>query len=52
MTNYLKMTQKELDINAVMDRLIRKEILIKEASEMINKSERQTFRIKNRYIKE
>ena len=52
MTNYLKMTQKELDINNVMDRLIKKEMLLKEASERINKSKRQTIRIKNKYKKE
>ena len=52
MTNYLKMTQKELNINNIMDRLIKKEILVKEACIMINKSNRQTIRIKNKYIKE
>lgn len=52
MTNYLQMTQKELDINTVMDKLIKKKIWIKEASKMINKCIKQTRRIKNRYIKE
>jgi len=51
MTKYLQMTQKELNINTVMDRLIKKELWIKEASKMINKSKRQVIRIKNRYIK-
>jgi hypothetical protein len=46
------MTQKELNINTVMDRLIKKEILVKEACLMINKSDRQTIRIKNKYILE
>ena len=52
MTNYLKMTQKELNINTVMDRLIKKEMWIKEASKLINKSQKQTRRIKQKYIKE
>jgi len=52
MTNYLKMTQKELNINTVMDKLIKKELLIKEVSKIINKSERQVIRIKKKYIKE
>jgi len=52
MTNYLTMTMKELKINTVMDRLIKKEILVKEACIMINKSKRQTIRIKKKYIKE
>ncbi|NOQ50451.1 MAG: ISNCY family transposase [Mycoplasmataceae bacterium] len=46
------MTKKELHINTVMDRLIREDILVKEASKMINKSKRQTIRIKNKYILE
>jgi len=49
MTNYLQMTEKELNINTVMDRLIKKEIKLKEASNLINKSMRQTKRIKKRY---
>jgi len=52
MTNYLQMTQKELNINTVMDRLIKKEIRIKEASKLICKSYKQTWRIKKRYILE
>jgi len=52
MTNYLKMTQKELDINTIMDKLIKKEIGIKEASTRINRSKRQTLRIKKKYINE
>ena len=32
MPNYLQMTQKELHINTVMDKLIKKELWIKEAS--------------------
>ena len=52
MTNYLQMTQKELNINTVMDKLIKKDIWIKEASKMINKCIKQTRRIKNKYIKE
>jgi hypothetical protein len=50
MTNYIKMSLKELNINTVMDRLIRKEIKLKEASKLINKSERQTIRIRKKYI--
>lgn len=52
MTNYLKMTKQELKINTVMDRLVKKEILLKEARIMINKSSRQTIRIKEKYLKE
>jgi len=52
MANYLKMTLKELNINTVVDRLVRKELTISEASKLINKSKRQTKRIKKRYIKE
>lgn len=52
MTNYLKMTQKELDINTVMDKLIKKDLSIPEASKRIHKSERQTKRIKKKYMKE
>ena len=52
MTKYLKMTLKELDINTIMDKLIKKECNIKEASSRIWKSERQIKRIKKRYIKE
>ena len=52
MTNYLQMTQKELNINTIMDRLIKKEMWIKEASKLIYKSEKQTQRIKQKYIKE
>jgi hypothetical protein len=50
MTNYIKMSLKELNINTVMDRLIRKEIKLKEASKLISKSERHTIRIKKKYI--
>jgi hypothetical protein len=35
MTNYLKMTLKELDINTIMDKLVKKECNIKEASNRI-----------------
>jgi hypothetical protein len=49
MTNYLQMTQKELDINTVMDKLIKKEMWIKEASSRINKSIKQTRRIRDKY---
>ncbi|NCO32217.1 hypothetical protein GW891_05675 [bacterium] len=49
MTNYLKMTQKELDINSVMDRLIKKELTIPEAAKRINKTERHIKRLKKKY---
>lgn len=49
MTNYLKMTQKKLDINTVMDKLIKKELTISEAAKRINKSDRQVKRIKKIY---
>ncbi len=49
MTNYLKMTQKELDINTVMDKLKNKKLTISEAAKRINKSERQVKRLKKRY---
>ena len=52
MNNYIKMTQKDLRINTVMDKLITKELTIKEASKLINKSERQVIRIKKKYILE
>jgi len=49
MNNYIRMTIKDLQINTVMDKLITKEMSIKEASHLINKSERQTLRIKKKY---
>ena len=49
MTNYLQMTQKELDINTVMDKLVNKELTIPEAAKRVNKSERQIKRLKKRY---
>ena len=52
MTNYLKMTQNELDINSVMDRLIKKELTIPEAAKRINKTERHVKRLKKRYKRE
>jgi len=52
MTNYLKMTQKELDINTVMDKLINKELTIYEAAKRINKTERHVKRLKKRYKNE
>jgi hypothetical protein len=52
MTNYLKMTQKELDINTVMDKLIKNELTIPEAAKRINKTERHTKRLKKKYKKE
>jgi len=51
-TNYLKMSQKELKIHTVMDRLIKNELTIQEASNLINKSTRQVKRIKKKYISE
>jgi hypothetical protein len=52
MTNYLKMTQKELDINTVMDKLIKNELTIPEAAKRINKTERHVKRLKKRYKQE
>jgi len=49
MTNYLKMTQKELNINTVMDRLIKNELTIAEAAKRINKTERHVKRLKKKY---
>jgi hypothetical protein len=46
------MTLKELDINTIMDKLVKKECSIKEAAVKICKTERQVKRIKKRYIKE
>jgi transcriptional regulator GlxA family with amidase domain len=43
------MTQKELDINTVMDKLISKELTISEAAKRVNKSERQIKRLKKKY---
>ncbi len=52
MTNYLKMTQRELDINTVMDKLIKKELTISEAAKRINRTERHVKRLKKKYKKE
>ncbi len=52
MTNYIQMKLKELDINTIMDKLVKKECSVKEAATKICKSERQVKRIKKRYIKE
>jgi transposase len=52
MNNYLQMTQKELDINTVIDQLIKKQMWIKEASKRINKCIKQTRRIRDKYRKE
>ncbi len=52
MTNYLQMTQRELDINTVMDLLIKKQIWLTEASKRINKCIKQTRRIRNKYRKD
>jgi len=52
MTNYIQMTLKELDINTIMDKLVKKECSIKEVAARICKSERQVKRIKKRYLKE
>jgi len=47
--NYLTMTQKELNINTVMDKLIKKELTISDASKIINKTERHVKRLKKKY---
>jgi len=52
MTNYLKMTQKELNTNTVMDKVIRKELTISEAAKIINKTERHVKRLKKKYKQE
>jgi hypothetical protein len=52
MTNYLQMTQKELDINTVMDQLLKKKLTITEAAKRINKTERHTKRLKKKYKNE
>jgi hypothetical protein len=44
------MTNEELNITNVMDRLKRKELDIKEASKLIDMSERHTKRLKKKYI--
>lgn len=49
MNNYLNMTPTELDTNTVMDKLVKKEIWVKEASKRINKCIKQTRRILKRY---
>jgi len=46
--NYLTMTQKELNINTVMDKLIKKELTISEAAKIINKTERHIKRLKKK----
>lgn len=50
--NLLQMTTKELKILQVIERLKMKELTIKEASELINKSERHTKRLKRKYLLE
>lgn len=51
MTNKLyKMTDKEINIHTVMEKLKKKEIGIKEWAEQIRKSERHTKRLKKQYI--
>jgi len=49
MTNYLLMTTKELNIKSVMDKHLNGEITELESSQLIQKSLRQTQRIKKRY---
>jgi len=49
MTNYLCMTQKELNLKSLMDKLIWWLILEREAASLGNKSLRQIQRIKKRY---
>jgi len=43
------MTQKELDINTVMEKLINNELTISEAAKRVLKSERQIKRLKKKY---
>ena len=52
MTNYLQMTTRDLQIKDIMDKLINKELWLKEAAWLIGRSRRQVIRIKNKYIKE
>lgn len=49
MTNYLQMTNKDLDIKYIMDKLLNREITNIKAKELLWKSERQIIRIKNKY---
>ena len=51
MTNYLQMTTRDLQIKDIMDKLINKELWLKEAAWLIGRSRRQIIRIKNKYIK-
>lgn len=44
------MTQKELNIKSIMDKLIAGELLEREAAECAHKSLRQIQRIKKRYL--
>ena len=46
------MTQKELAIKSVMDKLVAQELLEREAASLMGKSLRQTQRIKERYVRE
>lgn len=50
MTKYFRMTRKEINVIKIMEKIKNKEIRIKEASRMLNKSERQIKRIKKRYL--
>jgi hypothetical protein len=47
--NYLKMTQKELNINTIMYKLIKNELTVPEAAKIINKTERHIKRLKKKY---
>jgi hypothetical protein len=44
------MTTKELNKTTTMERLVKQELSIKEASKLINKSERHTKRLKKAYL--
>lgn len=52
MTNYLLMSEQELNIKSIMDKLLSRDITEEKASKLIWKSLRQTQRIKKRYKKE
>jgi hypothetical protein len=52
MTQYLTMSQKELNLKSIMDRLIAGSLLEREASELAHISVRQIRRIKQRYLRD
>jgi len=49
MTNYLQMTTKDIDIKAILDKVLSWEITNNKAWELLNLSKRQIIRKKQKY---